>query len=267
MAPSTYYYHRSKCNWIDRYEPVRAHLHEIFDGSYRSYGYRRLACALRDKHGYRLSGKTVLRLMREEGRTCVVRRKKYSSYKGEVGKAAANTLDRNFESKTPNSKWVTDITEFKICEKKIYFSPMIDLYNGEVIAYEINVSPNLKLVTSMLDKALATLEQEEHPMIHSDQGWHYRHMFYQKTLHNRGLEQSMSRKGNCLDNAVAENFFGHFKEEFLRQQRFASLKEFETKLALYIHWFNHERIKIKLKGLSPVQYRTQSFANLIPTPN
>ena len=202
MAPSTYYYHRSKGNRIDRYEAVRVLLHEISDGSYRSYGYRRLTCALRDKRGYALSGKTVLRLMREENRRCVVRRKKYSSYKGEVGKAAADTLDRNFTSTAPNSKWVTDITEFKICEKKIYFSPMIDLCNGEVIAFEINVSPNLKLVTSMLDKALATLEQEECPMIHSDQGWHYRHLLYQNTLRNRGLEQSMSRKGNCLDNAV-----------------------------------------------------------------
>lgn len=205
--------------------------------------------------------------MHEEGRNCLVRRKKYSSYRGEVGLAAANTLDRNFVVATPNSKWVTDITEFKVCERKIYFSPMIDLYNGEVIAYEVNTAPTLKLVIGMLNKALVRLDQKQRPMIHSDQGWHYRHMQYQKSLSNRGIEQSMSRKGNCLDNAVAENFFGHFKEEFLRQRKFSSLKEFEEELATYIHWFNHERIKLKLKGLSPVQYRTQSFANLIPTPN
>jgi putative transposase len=226
-----------------------------------------VALVLRNKHGSSISGKTVLRLMREEGRRCLVRRKKYSSYKGEVGLAAANTLDRNFAVATPNAKWVTDITEFKVCERKIYFSPMIDLYNGEVIAYEVNTSPTLKLVTGMLTKAFAGLDQIQRPMIHSDQGWHYRHMLYQKSLRDRGIEQSMSRKGNCLDNAVAENFFGHFKEEFLRQRKFSSLKEFEKELATYIHWFNHERIKVKLKGLSPVQYRTQSFANLIPTPN
>lgn len=103
--------------------------------------------------------------------------------------------------------------------------------------------------------------------MHSDQGWHYRHRSYQNALKDHGIIQSMSRKGNCLDNAIAENFFGHFKEEFLRQRTFTSIAEFKKELDLYIHWFNHERIQLKLKGLSPVEYRTQSLASLEMTPD
>lgn len=218
------------------------------------------------KHGIRLSGKTVLRLMRGESRICQVRRRKYRSYQGQIGLAAPNVLERNFTTDAPNKKWVTDVTEFKMLGTKQYFSPVIDLFNGEVISYELRPSPVLGLVTAMLDKALIKLEAGQKPMIHSDQGWHYRHLSYQETLRAAGLEQSMSRKGNCLDNAVAENFFGHFKEEFLRQQSFTSMAEFRTELGKYIHWFNNDRIRLKLKGLSPVEYRTQSLANLIPTP-
>lgn len=146
-----------------------------------------------------------------------------------------------------------------------YRSPILDLFNGEVISYELAPSPVLRLVTTMLDKAFATLDQASKPMIHSDQGWHYRHIVYQKELESRGLTQSMSRKGNCLDNAVAENFFGHFKEEFLRARTFTSMNQFRSELDAYIHWFNNDRIRLKLKGLSPVDYRVQSLANISPT--
>ena len=143
--------------------------------------------------------------------------------------------------------------------------PLIDLFNGEVISYELAPSPALSLVTTMLDKALATLDKSAKPMIHSDQGWHYRHVVYQGKLKSRGLTQSMSRKGNCLDNAVAENFFGHFKEEFLRARTFTSMNHFRSELDTYMHWFNNDRIRLKLKGLSPVDYRVQSLANIAPT--
>lgn len=209
----------------------------------------------------------MLRLMREESRICQVRRRKYRSYRGQVGLAAPNVLERDFTTDAPNKKWVTDVTEFKMLGTKQYLSPLIDLFNGEVISYELRPSPVLLLVTTMLDKALARIDEAAKPMIHSDQGWHYRHINYRKKLESRGLEQSMSRKGNCLDNAVAENFFGHFKEEFLRQQSFTSMSEFKSELDKYIHWFNHDRIRLKLKGLSPVDYRVQSLANISPTPN
>jgi len=240
-------------------------LREIFDHSYKAYGYRRVRAVLARQHNMHLSGKTVLKLMRQENCICQVRRRKYRSYQGQVGLSADNLLDRDFFASTPNSKWVTDVTEFAVLGQKQYLSPIIDLFNGEVISYEVRSAPALGLVTAMLEKALTRLDEKTKPMIHSDQGWHYRHMTYRKTLESHGLAQSMSRKGNCLDNAVAENFFGHFKEEFLKQQTFTSIKQFKIELDTYIHWFNHDRIRLKLKGLSPVDYRTQSLANIVPT--
>ena len=205
--------------------------------------------------------------MKQEGRLCQVRKKKYRSYRGEVGITAPNILEQNFNTEAPNRKWATDVTEFTVLGQKQYFSPVIDLFNREVIAYELSPSPAMPLVNGMLEKALQSLESGAQLVMHSDQGWQYRHKAYQARLGDYGITQSMSRKGNCLDNAVAENFFGHFKEEFLRQKTFRSLTEFKKELDLYIHWFNHERIQLKLKGLSPVQYRTQSLANLETTPN
>lgn len=265
LAPSTFYYHRNKPIAADAYLKVRPLLCEIFDRAYRSYGYRRVRLVLASKHNIHLSGKTVLKLMHQENRICQVRRRKYRSYQGEVGLEAPNLLDRAFFASAPNSKWVTDVTEFVLLGKKHYLSPVIDLFNGEVISYQSGSAPGLALVTSMLDKALATIDAKTKPMIHSDQGWQYRHMNYRNALQSRGLTQSMSRKGNCLDNAVAENFFGHFKEEFLRQSSFVNLNQFTNELERYIHWFNNDRIRLKLKGLSPVDYRIQSLANISPT--
>lgn len=219
---------------------------------------------LSNQHGISLSGKTVLRLMRQERRQCQIRKKKYRSYKGEVGVAAPNILQRNFEATSPNQKWATDVTEFKILGQKQYFSPVIDLFNGEVISYQISNTPALPLVSTMLEKAAERLRPGQSPILHSDQGWQYRHHSYQSSLRTNGIQQSMSRKGNCLDNAVAENFFGHFKEEFVRPGQFTSLNHFKAELAKYIDWFNHDRIQLKLKGLSPVDYRTQSLASVSP---
>lgn len=219
---------------------------------------------LASEHGLNLSGKTVLKLMRQENRQSKVRQKKYRSFKGEVGLAAPNLLNRDFSATRPNQKWATDVTEFKVLGQKQYFSPVIDLFNGEVISFELSASPAMPLISKMLDKAVLQLPKGQSPILHSDQGWQYRHWQYQKTLKRFGITQSMSRKGNCLDNAVAENFFGHFKEEFLRQRQFKSLTEFKAELDHYIHWFNHERIQLRLKGLSPVDYRTQSLASVSP---
>ena len=267
LSASTYYYHRSRTPLPDRYAQVRPLLRETFDKSYRSYGYRRMKAVLGAKHGVNMSGKTVLKLMRQEGRLCQVRKKKYKSFRGNVGRAAPNILERDFETKRPNTKWVTDVTEFTILGQKQYFSAVIDLFNREVISYELANSPVMVLVTGMLEKAFQKLDSDQQLVMHSDQGWHYHHHSYRLALQRRGITQSMSRKGNCLDNAVAENFFGHFKEEFIRQHTFTSISEFKRELEKYIHWFNHDRIQLKLKGLSPVQYRTQSLANLEPAPN
>lgn len=268
LPASTFYYHRSRANVPDRYASVRPLIQDVFDSSYRSYGYRRMQAVLLAQHGIYMSGKTVLKLMRQEGRFCQVRKKKpYRSYRGEVGLAAPNVLERDFTAAAPNQKWATDVTEFIVLGQKQYFSPVIDLFNREVVAYEIAEAPVMGLVTNMLNKAFTSLIPGNQLVMHSDQGWHYRHHSYRSALQGAGITQSMSRKGNCLDNAVAENFFGHFKEEFIRQQTFTSIGQFKREVEKYIHWFNHDRIQLKLKGLSPVQYRTQSLATLETTPN
>ena len=166
-------------------------------------------------------------------------------------------LDRQFCADRPNSKWVTDVTEFNVRGDKLYLSPVLDLFNGEIIAYETQENPRMPLVSGMLKKALSKLVNGEAPMLHSDQGWQYQMESYQRQLASRGLTQSMSRKGNCLDNAAMESFFGTLKSEYFYLNKFENVKELEIGLKDYIHYYNHDRIKTKLKGLSPVQYRTQ----------
>lgn len=188
-----------------------------------------------------------------------VRGKKYRSYKGDVGKVAPNLLQRDFIAQCPNQKWVTDVTEFRVGEDKLYLSAVLDLYNGEIIAYELARRAAFRLVKTMLDKALNILKPGEKPLLHSDQGWHYRMAAYQHQLREHGIEQSMSRKGNCLDNAVMENFFGHLKAELYYLQRFDNVEHLAKEIEHYIDYYNHDRLREKLKGLSPVEYRTQAM--------
>ena len=199
-----------------------------------------------------------MRLMEEEGLTSKVRMKKYRSYRGQVGKIAPNIIDRDFAADKPNQKWTTDITEFSLFGKKLYLSPILDLFNGEIVSYDISTAPALPQVMNMLEKAFAKVKETKGIIFHSDQGWQYQHTYYQKTLKNHGIIQSMSRKGNCLDNSVMENFFGLLKSELLYLQEFKSLEDFEKKLHEYIYYYNNKRIKLKLKGMSPVEYRTHS---------
>ncbi|WP_415857376.1 IS3 family transposase [Sinomonas sp. G460-2] len=258
LASSTYYYRRSKPVRPDRYAEARPALREEFANAYRAYGYRRMRVVLRTRHGLRISGKTVRRLMREEGCVCPVRRRRYRSYRGQIGRIAPNVLERDFTASAPAQKWATDVTEFTVAGQKLYLSPVIDLFNGEIITYTLRSSPTLQLVTDMLATALKNHPMAKQTVIHSDQGWHYQHRAYRRLVDERGLTQSMSRKGNCLDNAKAESFFSHLKQEFIRPGRFSTVNEFKGKLAGYMHWYNHERIKETLGGLSPVQYRTQA---------
>lgn len=202
--------------------------------------------------------KTVERLMRENGIKCQVRLKKYRSYRGQEGQIAPNILERDFLATIPNSKWVTDVTEFALFGQKRYLSPLLDLYNGEIISYTISERPNLLMVTNMLAKAIKNINANTDLVLHSDQGWHYQHASYQNQLKRIGIRQSMYRKENCLDNAVMENFFGLLKSELLYLQKFSSIENFEYELKSYILYYNNQRIKAKLKGLSPVMFRTQS---------
>ena len=198
--------------------------------------------------------------MKELGLKSIVRKKrKYSSYKGEIGKVAPNLLKRNFEATAPNQKWVTDVTEFKVGEQKLYLSPLIDLYNGEVISYNLSTSPNYAQIVDMLDKAFEREKNLDGLILHSDQGWQYQMKKFQTTLKEHGIRQSMSRKGNCLDNSCAENFFGLLKSELFYINKYTSLKELEKDIIEYIDWYNNKRIKSKLKGMSPVEYRSHSL--------
>ncbi len=170
-----------------------------------------------------------------------------------------NVLSRQFQADRPNQKWVTDVTEFNVRGDKLYLSPVMNLYNGEIIACEMQARPHFPLVGNMLRKALAKLTNPDAPVLHSDQGWQYKMPAYRRQLASHGLTQSMSRKGNCLDNAAMERFFGTLKAEFFHLNRFESIDALQAGIRKYIHYDNHERIKLKLKGLSPVMYRTQAW--------
>ena len=203
-----------------------------------------------------------MKLMKQAHLTCMLRKKKYRSYRGEVGKIAHNLLNRDFKAVRPNSKWTTDITEFKLLGQKLYLSPILDLFNGEIISYTLSKSPVFHQVTSMLQSAFQKIPDQTHLILHSDQGWQYQMRPYRKMLKDKGIRQSMSRKGNCYDNSVIENFFGILNSEFYYNHKFSSIDQFSRELSEYIDYYNNRRIKVKLKGLSPVQFRTQSF---IPT--
>jgi putative transposase len=258
MAKSVYYYWREASSKADPYQGAKERITQIFNAHRGRYGYRRVHLELRNQHQH-LNHKTVQKLMTQLGLKSTVRPKRYRSYKGAIGKVAPNLLERDFRASKPNQKWVTDVTEFNIRGEKVYLSPILDLYNGEIVSYEIADRPQLSSVMRMLQGAFKRLGLTDKPMIHSDQGWQYQMGLYQEALKEQGLTQSMSRKGNCLDNAVMENWFGMMKTEFFYQKKFADVQSFKTELKKYIHYYNHDRIKQKLKGLSPVHYRTQSL--------
>lgn len=254
---STYYYVVNTFNMPDKDAELKYVIQTIYKEHQGRYGYRRIRDELVNR-GHRVNHKKVHRLMKILGLKSLVRMKKYRSYKGDVGKIAPNILERNFHAEKPNEKWVTDITEFKMFGEKLYLSPVLDLYNGEIITYTIGSRPVYSLVSTMLDQAFKRVTDEDKLLIHSDQGWHYQMKQYRHALEEHGIKQSMSRKGNCYDNAVMESFFGIMKSEFLYAKEFDSIAHFKQELSAYIYYYNHKRIKAKLKGMSPVQYRTHA---------
>jgi transposase InsO family protein len=257
LARSTYYYQLRVVGAEDRFAPLKASIQSLYDVHKGRYGYRRMTAALRND-GQLINSKTVRRLMGELSLKCTVRPKKYRSYRGPMGKTSRNILARQFEAEQPNQKWVTDVTEFKVAGEKLYLSPVLDLYNGEIVAYQTASRPRYALVGDMLKQALERLPDDAKPMLHSDQGWHYRYPEYREQLKKAGLKQSMSRRANCLDNATMESFFGTLKSEFYYRESFDSVAQLQAGLDDYIRYYNHERIKMKLGGLSPVAYRTRS---------
>lgn len=257
MARSTYYYCLKQSAQPDKYVALKTKIDQIYQKHKGRYGYRRITLEIRQQ-GIIVNHKTVLRIMRLKGLKSLVRIKKYKSYKGVQGKIARNLLKRNFFASQPNQKWVTDVTEFKVGGKKLYLSPIMDLYNGEIISYNLSGHPSSNQTMKMLADAIKLLPSKHKLILHSDQGWQYQMKAWQFMLKSNKIRQSMSRKGNCLDNAAMENFFAIIKSELYYLQKFTSIEVLRRKIIEYIDYYNNRRIKLKLNGLSPVQYRTQA---------
>lgn len=225
------------------------------------YGYRRITLQLRNE-GYTINPKKVRRLMRKEGLVCAQRKKrKYSSYKGTVGTIADNLIQRDFEATNANEKWFTDVTEFHLRDQTCYLSPILDAYGQAIVSWNISLSPNLKQIHDMLEKAFSTNPDLSNLILHSDQGWQYQHNSYVKCLKDHGIKQSMSRKGNSMDNGLMESFFGIMKCEMFygKESTYENIYELMEAIENYIHYYNEKRIKIKLQGQTPLQFRSSSL--------
>ena len=261
LARSTYYYHLKQLDKPDKDQELKAEIQSIFIEHKGNYGYRRIHLELRNR-GYLVNQKRVQRLMKVLNLQAKMRQKrKYSSRKGDVGKKADNLIQRQFEGSKTMEKCYTDVTEFAIpnSTQKLYLSPVLDGFNSEIIAFNLSCSPNLEQVKTMLEQAF-TEKHYENTILHSDQGWQYQHDSYHRFLESKGIQASMSRKGNSPDNGMMESFFGILKSEMFYgyEKNFRSLEDLEEAIVDYIDYYNNKRIKVKLKGLSPVQYRLGS---------
>lgn len=255
MPRSTFYYYVKASN-TDKYITERQAIIELYEQNKQRYGYRRITLELHN-NGINLNHKTVLKLMKSLNiRGKQRKNEQYHSYKGEVGKVAENILNRDFTASKPFEKLTTDVTQFKVCNDKVYLSPVMDLYNREIVAYSISLSPNFEQIREMLQGLTEKLPEGATPIFHSDQGWQYQHTEYQSYLKEHNITQSMSRKGNCMDNGAMESFFGRLKVEMFYGEKFETVDEFVHRLREYIDYWNNERISLKLKGMSPVGYRT-----------
>lgn len=260
MARSSFYYHQKQFDLPDKYKKIKELIKTIYHQHKGRYGYRRITDELQNR-AIIINHKTVLRLMKLLGLKSIIRVKKYKSYKGENGKIAPNLLERKFKATAPNQKWATDITEFNVSGNKLYLSPIIDLFNQEIISYELTERPVFNQIVMMLNKAFKKIPNNTNLMLHSDQGWQYQMKRYQYLLKEKGIIQSMSRKGNCLDNAIIENFFGTLKSEMFYTQKFKSIKQLKIEIDKYIIYYNHERIKSNLNKMSPIKYRAHYYQN------
>ena len=274
ISKSTYFYNINNYENPDVDLELKNLIKEIFNKHKSRYGYRRITLELRNK-GLVINHKRVKRLMSQLGLYGLTPKAKYKSYKGEVGKTANNkllvkvvdevkhttTMKRNFKTTKVNEVWLSDVTEFHIPEGKLYLSPILDLHNREIVSFNVSKSPSFIQTRDMLNKAFDKYNNLEGLIFHTDQGWQYQMYQFIKSLKDKNIIQSMSRKGNCLDNSPMENFFGKLKNEMFygNEYNFKTLNQLELAIKEYIHYYNNERITVKLKGLTPVQFRNQSF--------
>lgn len=257
LSKSSYYYQKQAISKADKYKELRIRIRELFKENESRYGYRRI-CRCLVKEGIGVSEKIVRRVMRQEGLTVKISKtKKYNSYKGEISPAVPNLVERNFHAANPNELLLTDITEFAIPAGKVYLSPMVDCFDGLLMNWRIGTSPNADLVNSMLDDTIAKLGEQDHPVIHSDRGCHYRWPGWIERMEKNGLVRSMSQKGCSPDNAACEGVFGRIKNEMFYNRNWGNvtIDEFMDILNEYLHWYNETRMKETLGYLSPVEYR------------
>ena len=256
MAKSSYCYQTIAMN-KDKYTGLKAKVKDVFKESSNRYGYRRIHMVIKSM-GITVSEKVIRRVMKEENLAVpYIRQRKYSSYKGEISPEVENIIDREFHADKPNTKWLTDLTEFHIPAGKIYLSPIIDCFDGLPVSWTIGTSPSAELVNKMLDEAISLLSDNEKPIVHSDRGCHYRWPGWIERMERAGLERSMSKKGCSPDNAACEGFFGRMKNEMFYGRSWIdlSIDDFIDEINRYINWYNTKRIKQSLGYLSPVEYR------------
>jgi transposase InsO family protein len=278
VSKSTYYYTRNKDDKDLKNEELMQEIISIYEEHKKRYGYRRITLALRNK-GFIVNHKKVKRLMKVLNLYGITPKAKYKSYKDDMNGTCKNVLlnkvidkqnhttyyKRNFSTTGCNQKWATDVSEFHIAAGKLYLSTIIDMHNRQIISFNISQSPNYNQTQDMLDSAFTKEDTLDGLILHSDQGWQYQMQQYHTSLSDKGIIQSMSRKGNCLDNSLIENFFGIMKREMFygHQYEFQSLEDLKTSMEQYIDYYNNQRITTKLKGLTPVQYRNQSLTSII----
>lgn len=236
----------------------------IYEANKGRYGVRRIYHELLNR-GHIINHKKVQRLMKKMELKGKRPKEKYHSYKGKIGKIADNIINRNFTASGPDQKWTTDVSQFNLPFGKCYLSPILDMYTNEIIAYDLSLHPNYEQITNMLNKAF-----EAHPnlnglIFHSDQGWQYQMKRYAASLKDRGIIQSMSRKGNCYDNSVMETFFGRMKNEMFYgyQREYRTFEQFSEAVREYIHYYNYERIQKKTKWMSPLSFRETSISKVL----
>ena len=271
LPKSTYMYWQQRLDRPNKDEQVEKKILEIRKDN-PNYGYRRMAAMLR-KQGLLINKKKVQRLVQKlklQVTSFSRKTRKYSSYKGTIGKVVDNKINRNFKVDEPYTYITTDTTEFKYLEedkngnyqvKKLYLNPYLDMYNSEIISYEISKQPTLEPILKALDRAIEiTNINKDKRIFHSDQGWAYQIKQYTSKLEAEGITQSMSRKGNCLDNSPMENFFGILKQEIYYGKKFYSYEELKETIEEYIEYYNKDRIKEKLGYLSPIEYRKLNAA-------
>nr|WP_245831954.1 IS3 family transposase [Oceanobacillus senegalensis] len=261
IPESSYHYHIKIMMKENPDQDLERLIQSIFNEHNGNYGYRRIHLELRNR-GHKVNHKKVQRIMKKlglKGKKFWTKTRKYRSYKGTIGKVAKNRINRRFYTNVPLQKLTTDITEFKCTDGKLYLNPIMDMFNGEIISFGINRRPNLELVMKPLNETLEIVKESKYrTTIHSDQGWHYQHRKWVETLKVNKIFQSMSRKGNCLDNSPMENFFGLLKQEMYHGEALCSFKELKNKIEKHIVYYNNKRIKQKLAGMSPVQYRNHT---------